>query len=262
VKQFNQLKSVHRQGGNLSFATVGSLDGIVMAFPLTDEQIAILRSTFSAEHASRSFRLSSNNFATYLVDGTSAAVLNPPEFAGKGIICMAKATDERWYASIGGQTDWVKVDRSKVAKLRKQGSGDWLGSYTAFTTPNSLESLLVDVVIETEVDRPVGCGLIDKDGFVDSGVYVGLLWGVQFVDEQDEQVGDILWIGLDDEGEKAVASFFADKSNTKHWPVGATDIHDITKDGYRHPIYGIDYGAGSVKRRFSGIKVPRSTYQF
>ena len=104
--------------------------------------------------------------------------------------------------------------------------------------------------------------LIDKDGFVDSGVYVGLLWGVQFVDEQDEQVGDILWIGLDDEGEKAVASFFADKSNTKHWPVGATDIHDITKDGYRHPIYGIDYGAGSVKRRFSGIKVPRSTYQF
>ncbi len=30
----------------------------------------------------------------------------------------------------------------------------------------------------------------------------------------------------------------------------------------RQPIYGIDYGAGHIKRRFGGMRVPRSTYRF
>jgi len=44
------------------------------------------------------------------------------------------------------------------------------------------------------------------------------------------------------------------------WPVNATNA--AMTNVYRRPIYGVDYGNGSVKARFGGGYVPRKAYQF
>ncbi len=269
--KFNELRIVYRRGGNTRFAVAYGKDDLFITFALTGEQLSVLRSELGAGDIDRVSRTASDHSATYLVAGNSfASLLNPPSFGGLGVVNLAKASDGRWYASIGGDDGWMLVDdRDKLAKLRmKRNGGGAFDSSFAFETPNDFCSLLADV--EPEPIEPVatvvpdGYGLIDEDGFVDDGVFIGKRWGVMFIGESDEQVGEILWLGLDDEGVDAVDEFFtrSKENDGEEWPDDAVRIIDCSKDAFRRPIYGIDYGAGSVKRRFKGMRVPRRTYQY
>ena len=189
---------------------------------------------------------------------------------------MAMATDKSWYVCIGGQEEWVLVDsRAKLADIRvSRNGGSGFDDCLTFESPNDFEKMLDDAV-KTSVSPaqataptviPDGCGLVDENGFVDTGVYLGKLWGVAFLDSDDEQVGDILWFGIDNEGIEAVDLHFANSENDEltgsDWPDEAVRISDVSKDVFRHPVHGIDYGTGSVRHRFGGIRPPRKTYQY
>lgn len=95
-------------------------------------------------------------------------------------------------------------------------------------------------------------------------IYEGLEYGMDFYGEGGRIIKEVSF-GLDQEGkaaqDAAYAALEADP-DSELWPTDAERIMCWQRPKYRQPIKGLDYGAGSVKRRFGNGRVPRGAHQF
>lgn len=82
-------------------------------------------------------------------------------------------------------------------------------------------------------------------------IFVGYEWGIDFFCG-DELIQTVTF---------ADEAIFNDAFDHPQWPEGSTNMESWKRPLYRAPIYGVDYGPGSVKRRFGGGYVPRGAYQ-
>ena len=92
-------------------------------------------------------------------------------------------------------------------------------------------------------------------------IYMGQEFGIDFFDENDVLVKEMSFA---EDGAKRDALYDAlgDDENHQEWPETAVRITGWHREVYRQPMSGVDYGRGSVKRRFGGGYVPRSAYQY
>ncbi|MCB0080219.1 MAG: hypothetical protein KDE47_04790, partial [Caldilineaceae bacterium] len=91
-------------------------------------------------------------------------------------------------------------------------------------------------------------------------IYVGKEYGIDFYGQDDELLKDM---SFDSEEERdALYDALGEDEHHPEWPDDAVRISGWSRDIYRQPILGIDYGPGHLKYRFGGGYVPRSTYQY
>ena len=84
--------------------------------------------------------------------------------------------------------------------------------------------------------------------------------GIDFYDADGQIIKEHI---ADDEASRdALWEELAADENHPEWPEGAVRIKDWNRKVQRLPISGVDYGPGSVKRRFGNGRVPRGAYQF
>ncbi len=91
-------------------------------------------------------------------------------------------------------------------------------------------------------------------------IFDGYEYGFDFLDGNGESVEEKVFSTI----EECVALHDAlDDPYHPAWPETAASVSETWQRAkYRHPVCGVDYGPGSIKRRFGGGYVPRSTYQY
>lgn len=92
-------------------------------------------------------------------------------------------------------------------------------------------------------------------------IFSHYIYGIDFYNEADEIIKEIDF-GQSEEAREIFWHLLEDETKKDLWPAGAVRVADWKRAVMHQPIRGIDYGPGSVKRRFGGGHVPRSTYQF
>lgn len=86
-------------------------------------------------------------------------------------------------------------------------------------------------------------------------------FGIDFLDKAGTIVQEMIFEG-EAERDQHFDLLDANQDDDELWPENAARITAWSRQVYRQPICGVDYGPGSVKRRFGGGYVPRSAYQF
>jgi len=91
-----------------------------------------------------------------------------------------------------------------------------------------------------------------------NGIYTGTTWAIDFYDAQEKIIKTMTF----EDDQNGFDAMFEALDNPCHpeWPDTAVRLDTWRRDNYRDPILGLDYGPGSVSRRFGGY-VPRGTYQ-
>ena len=89
-------------------------------------------------------------------------------------------------------------------------------------------------------------------------IKIGTEYGIDFKNAD----GVILreYIATNKNGRNQLVESLVADDNHHMWPVEAVTMTTWERPQYRNPICGLDYGAGSVSRRFGGY-TPRSAYQ-
>ncbi len=92
-----------------------------------------------------------------------------------------------------------------------------------------------------------------------SRIFTGYEYGIDFYDKNDVLIEERTFNSEDDRD--ATVKDLEDDDHAA-WPKAAIRSQPWQRKKYRAAIYGVDYGPGSVKQRFSGMRVPRSAYRF
>lgn len=87
-------------------------------------------------------------------------------------------------------------------------------------------------------------------------------WGIDFLDKDGELIEERPYANYVAR-EEAWKELQTDKRTVEEggpWPEGAEGIRAWSRQVKL--VYGVDYGPGSIKRRFGGGRVPKGAYQF
>lgn len=90
-------------------------------------------------------------------------------------------------------------------------------------------------------------------------VLVCYVYGVDFKNADDELIADR---EFESEAERDDFLALPDDEFFAGLPEGDYRVYQYCRPIYRPAVYGVDYGRGSVKRRFGGGHVPKGAYQF
>lgn len=88
-------------------------------------------------------------------------------------------------------------------------------------------------------------------------ITIGKEYGIDFYDAENNLI--LEHTAASEEDRDALVEQLQD-DDSPAWPVKAMRFEPWSRRIERQAIYGVDYGPGSVKRRFGGY-VPRSAYQ-
>lgn len=84
------------------------------------------------------------------------------------------------------------------------------------------------------------------------------LYYIEFIDKDDQIVGTLQ---LPKEERDALALIWSYGDDDERFPETAVTARTYYRQR-EQPVYGIDYGPGSIKRRFGGGRVPSGARQF
>ena len=90
-------------------------------------------------------------------------------------------------------------------------------------------------------------------------IYVRTEYGIDFLNGCGDLVQEMVFQTPEERLE--VYNAVSTDDNNPHWPETAVEYNPWERHIYRAPVYGVDYGPGSIKRRFGG-RVPCGAYQF
>lgn len=90
-------------------------------------------------------------------------------------------------------------------------------------------------------------------------IFTGIQYGIDLKNEAGEVVQELTF-SSEAQRDAHWDALAADPDHPE-WPETAVHATAWSRKTYRRPIYGVDYGPGSQKRRFGG-HVPRDAYQF
>ena len=92
-------------------------------------------------------------------------------------------------------------------------------------------------------------------------ITIAIQYGIDFKDKDDNVISE--FIATDEASRDELHDALANDDNHPAWPSDkAVHITAWSRKVQRQPISGVDYGPGSVKRRFGNGRCPRGTYQF